>query len=558
MSRPAIWCCLLSFAWLTCPEASTTARESDRPAANSEQSTVFTWDLRTTEEVAPESGRFHQVERTEIWLPSKTAFIVCDMWDLHHCLNATRRVGELAPRMNRVLNEARRRGATIIHSPSSCMDAYADHPARRHAQETPRVDNLPPEIGSWCHSIPAEEQGVYPIDQSDGGEDDDLREHEQWAKQLTAMGRNPGAPWKTQTSLLDIHDEDFISDDGEEVWSILEQRGINNVVLVGVHTNMCVLGRPFGLRQMARNGKNVVLMRDMTDTMYNPAMPPFVSHFTGTDLIVEHIEKYVCPTVTSDQILGGEPFRFRNDTRPHLVIVMAEKEYHTAETLPAFAKARLGKEFRVSYVYEDPDNRNTLPGIEVLDEADVALISVRRRHLPPEQMEVVRQFVHAGKPVVGIRTANHAFCLRNSGPEAGLTDWRDWDPYVFGGHYTNHHGDGPDVDVRVSPEAAEHPILTGVDVESLRGKGSLYQVNPLSSSTFTLLTGTIPGKPTEPLAWTNITPDGGPSFYTSLGHVGDFEQPEFQDLLHNALRWAAGIPISARQADEGEELAAAP
>jgi len=77
---------------------------------------------------------------------------------------------------------------------------------------------------------------------------------------------------------------------------------------------MCVLGRPFGLRQMAKNGKTVVLMRDMTDTMYNPKMPPMVSHFKGTELIIDHIEKYVCPTITSDQILGGKEFRFKGDT----------------------------------------------------------------------------------------------------------------------------------------------------------------------------------------------------------------------------------------------------
>ena len=87
-------------------------------------------------------------------------------------------------------------------------------------------------------------------------------------------------------------------------------------MLVGVHTNMCVIGRPFGLRNMARFGKNVVLVRDMTDTMYNSRRWPNVNHFRGTDLIVEHIEKAVCPTITSDQLLGGKPFRFKNDPAP--------------------------------------------------------------------------------------------------------------------------------------------------------------------------------------------------------------------------------------------------
>ena len=111
-------------------------------------------------------------------------------------------------------------------------------------------------------------------------------------------GRDPKAPWKSQTDLLTIADEDYISDSGEEIWSILEARGIKHVVLMGVHLNMCVLGRPFGLRQMAKNGKDVALMRDMTDTMYNPKRAPYVSHFAGTDLMIEHVEKFVAPSIT--------------------------------------------------------------------------------------------------------------------------------------------------------------------------------------------------------------------------------------------------------------------
>ena len=271
--------------------------------------------LRSKQPTAQDSGRFHTVTRDETWAGNETAIIVCDMWDLHHCLNATRRGAEMAPRMNNVLNEARRRGAIIIHAPSSCMETYKDHPARKRAQTTTRSENLPQDIGKWCYQIPAEEQGEYPIDQTDGGEDDDLQEHADWAKKLASMGRNPKAPWKSQTDLLTIDaDHDFISDNGEEIWSILEKHNRQNVILVGVHTNMCVLGRPFGLRQLSKNDKNVVLMRDMTDTMYNPKMRPFVSHFTGTDLIIDHIEKWVCPTVTSDQVchsIGSRKHRVR-------------------------------------------------------------------------------------------------------------------------------------------------------------------------------------------------------------------------------------------------------
>jgi nicotinamidase-related amidase len=258
-------------------------------------------------------GEYVAAARAGTWPARKTAVIVCDMWDAHHCLNAVRRENEMVPRMEEFLKTARSRGAFIIHAPSGCMAAYRDHAARKRAVAAPAATTLPKGIDQWCSKIPAEEKGKYPIDQSDGGEDDDAREHADWHAKLAAMGCNPKSPWKSQHAGLTIRDEDAISDSGVEVWNLLGARGIDHVMLVGVHTNMCVLGRPFGLRQLAKNGKHVVLVRDLTDTMYNPRMPPMVSHFEGTRLIVAHIEKFVCPTITSDQLLGGKEFRFAGD-----------------------------------------------------------------------------------------------------------------------------------------------------------------------------------------------------------------------------------------------------
>jgi len=276
----------------------------------------FTLRLRYQKRTAGEVDGFQRLMRVENWDAGATAVIVCDVWDLHHCLNAVRRLKEFGPRLNEVLVEARRRGATIIHSPSDCMEAYRDHPARRRAMAAPRAPTLPQDIENWCSRIPPEEQADYPIDQSDGGADDLPKEHAAWAAKLKEMGRNPQRPWRAQSSMISIDPErDYISDRGDEVWNVLEHRGIRNLILTGVHTNMCVLGRPFGLRQLARNGKNAVLMRDMTDTMYNPKRWPYVDHFTANDLIVSYIERYVCPTVTSDQLIGGQPFRFRDDNR---------------------------------------------------------------------------------------------------------------------------------------------------------------------------------------------------------------------------------------------------
>lgn len=499
----------------------------------------FSLVLRSRAESGNKSEPYHLVYKPETWNAKNTAVIVCDMWDSHHSENAANRTAELAPRMNQVLKTARQKGATIIHAPSNCMATYENHPARKHVAEVPKSKNLPEDIGKWCYQIPEEERGQYPLDQTEA--DDDAPEKlKRWHAKLEKMGRDPRRPWKSQIATLEIKDQDYITDNGEEVWSILEHHGIDNVILVGVHTNMCVLGRPFGLRQMAKNGKHVVLMRDMTDTMYNPKKRPFVSHFTGTDLIIEHIEKFVCPTVTSDQVLGdGNPFRFAGDKRKRLVMLIAEREYQTNETLPAFALKHLGHDFSVDYVFAAPKDKNTLKGIELVKDADVLLISVRRRALPKEQLAIIKQYVEEGKPLVAIRTASHAFALRNAEPPKGHAVWPEFDHDILGGNYHNHHGSGPKVQIEANPKAADHPILQGVDTNQFVGHGSLYLTKPLTDSTTLLLSGSIPDKDTEPLAWTNRPKTGNRVFYTSLGHIKDFEDPNFQRLLKNAIVWAA-------------------
>lgn len=491
-----------------------------------------------------EQHRLHVRHEHQRWDAKRTAVVVCDMWDAHHCLNATRRVGELAPRMNRFLKEARRRGATIIHAPSSCMKFYANHPARKHALAVPRAVQLPGAIESWCDWInDNEEKTGYPIDHSDGGEDDEQEEHERWAQQLQARGRNPGSPWIRQTALLDIEDDDFVTDDGVENWSILEARGIDNVMLVGVHTNMCVLGRPFGLRQMAKNGKHVVLVRDLTDTMYNPKMRPYVSHFSGTDLVVEHIEQNVCPTVTSNQVLGDTEFRFRLDKRPHVVMLIGEREYETAKTLPVFARQRLYQSMKVTCVTADADSPNQFPGIQAIHDADLLLVSVRRRTLPTADLKIVRDYVASGRPVVGIRTASHAFSLRGKPAPEGHASWEQFDAEVFGGNYQGHHGNKQDSDIKSyvwgavdGSQKVDWPMLSSVEQ---RTTSWLYKTSPLQPGANVLMMGRVGARqPHEPVSWTFIHQGGGRSFYTSLGHPDDFEQEAFQAMLKAGIEWA--------------------
>lgn len=480
-------------------------------------------------------------ERPQQWEARKTALIICDMWDLHHCKRAVDRVQEIAPRMNEVITRAREQGVFIIHAPSECMEAYKDTGMRKRAQTAPAAKNLPRDIGTWCKRIPAEEKGKYPIDQDDGGEDDEKEEHAVWAAKLTGMGRNPRAPWKSQYSVLKMDERDAVSDSGIEIWNLLEDRGIKNVILLGVHTNMCVLGRPFGLRQLAKNGKNVVLMRDMTDTMYNPARWPFVSHFRGTDLIIEHIEKFVCPTITSDQLLGGKAFRFKNDVRPTALLLISEDEYRTEQTLPAFVRDVVTDRLGIDTQILIGDSRPPFPieGVaDALTRADLVVLSVRRRSLPAGDLDALKRFLAQGKPLVGIRTASHAFDPKTPLPPQHAA-WRTFDPDILGGNYTGHHGAGPHPTIATS--SSDHPLLMGVKTPFI-AHGSLYKVSPLARTTTTVLTGSIPDKPGEPVAWCNSR-GSARVFYTSLGHPDDFQIPAFRRLLANALLWALDRPI---------------
>lgn len=511
-----------------------------------ERSRALTVTARYQQPTSAGSPRFHRLERAEQLQTDRLAVIVCDMWDLHHSVSAVRRVKELAPRIDDLLGHLRSFGSTIIHAPSSCMPFYEDHPARQRSIETPTVANYPADIDQWCDQIPNEQQAAYPLDQSAGGEDDDPEELRLWAEQLSAQGRDPRAPWLSQTDQIEIDPErDYISDSGPEIWNILEAQNVSHVLMVGVHTNMCVLGRPFGLRRLVAGGRNVFLVRDLTDTMYDPRAWPFTNHFSGTDLIVDHIERYVCPTISSDQILGDREFRFSQDRRPQLTMIVAEDEYKTEETLPEFAAMHLGQHFRVTIAYGSDSERHQIVSIDDVAAADALLISVRRRWLPEEELELIRQFARSGKPMIGIRTASHPFSMRSGKPPEGYGEWPEFDAQIWGGNYTNHYGNQLKTDLSIVESSVEHPIIQAIGLPlSIQPGGSLYRTSPLAAGTSQLILGSVEsGKQPEPVAWTYIRADGGRSFYTSLGHVEDFAQTQFQTLLAAGIHWACSQPL---------------
>ncbi|MEZ5353170.1 MAG: isochorismatase family protein [Bryobacteraceae bacterium] len=216
------------------------------------------------------------------WQPASTAIIICDMWNGHYCQNSVKRIEEIVPRMNHTIAKARALGVRIIHAPSSCMDQYENTPQRARMKAA-RAAAPPVEIAKWCY-LDLKDEAPLPVDDTRQPCDDGVVGER--VRRYTRQ--HPG---------LTIMEPDGISDSGQEIYNFLEQESIANVAMMGVHTNMCVLGRPFGIRQLTRLGKSVVLARDLTDAMYDPREAPWVSHERGTQLVIEHVERYWCPTI---------------------------------------------------------------------------------------------------------------------------------------------------------------------------------------------------------------------------------------------------------------------
>ncbi len=256
---------LTASAWVTAPP----------PASNED----IKLQLRTQVQPFHSNGPWVEAEFESSIVPAKTAIIITDMWDKHWCNGATHRVGLIARRMEPLLSLARSAGILIIHAPSETMDFYRDAPGRLLAENAPHA--APPSELTFSDA-------PLPIDDSDGGCD--------------TAGDKFYKAWSRETQALTIAPGDVVSDQGPEIYNVLRQHHIDTVLFMGVHANMCILNRPFGVRQLSKWGLRCILVRDLTDAMYDSASRPFVSHAAGTELVIEHIEKYWAPTTTDAEL----------------------------------------------------------------------------------------------------------------------------------------------------------------------------------------------------------------------------------------------------------------
>ena len=204
-------------------------------------------------------------------------------------------------------------------------------------------------------------------------------------------------------------------------------------------------------------------------------------------------------------------------------LVSASAEYDSNKSLPILQQ-RLEKKGTVCLrAFMEGANESKIAGLDQIDKCDLLVLFTRRSKLEGADLEHVKKYCLAGRPIVGIRTASHA-----------VQTWLNLDHEVLGGNYTGHFGKGT-TKVQLVESNKSSPLLAGV--EPFETIGSLYKNDGIAKDCEVLLTGTNE-KATMPVAWTR-TYKGARIFYTSLGQQGDFEKESFLRLVENAVYWTS-------------------
>jgi type 1 glutamine amidotransferase len=258
--------------------------------------------------------------------------------------------------------------------------------------------------------------------------------------------------------------------------------------------------------------------------------------------------------------LGTPAQAAESSHQKNLVFILAENEYQAWRTIPEFGQRLENKygfhcEYLTSSTDDKDPNRFFIPRMERVKKADLVVVFARRRALPSEQMQILKDYLDSGKPLIGIRTASHAFdanfvvpkeggapVVANVKLPEGLEQWKAFDQEVFGCSYHGHYETGIVTIVTVNPEKKGHPILTGVP-ETFDSPSWLYLIAPLAPTAEALMMGKIPGKEAEAVVLTNTYKRGSRIVYTSLGHWDDFKTSAFQRILINSVFWTMKLEV---------------
>jgi type 1 glutamine amidotransferase len=247
-----------------------------------------------------------------------------------------------------------------------------------------------------------------------------------------------------------------------------------------------------------------------------------------------------------------------DQSKPHVVLVVGTLHYSPELSMPLFAKelGRLG--FRTTVVMGDGDperkTEHVLPGIEVLSEADVVIFFMRFLKLPDREWQPIEDYLKSGKPVIGLRTANHSFKYPK---DHARFQWNDgFGRRALGTPYIVHQSST--TQISVIEKYTSHPIMANVSKTKWESEGTLY-LTRLEGGCIPLLSGTGEGRgrlleknfgtilvnqsEADIVAWTWQNEWGGKVFGTTLGLPAYFANETFTRMLVNSVCWAADKPL---------------
>ncbi len=253
-----------------------------------------------------------------------------------------------------------------------------------------------------------------------------------------------------------------------------------------------------------------------------------------------------------------------------IVLIAGDQEYRSEESIPALAKileTRHGFHCTVLYSINretgaiDPSTMDNIPGLEALRKADLMILFTRYLELPDDQMKEIIDYTNSGRPIVGLRTATHAFNYVKH-PDSPYAKYgaqsKDggYGRQVLGETWIAHYGAHQKESTRgvVAAGMQDHPILRGV--RNIWGESDVYEITGLSGDSRPLVMGQVllgmdpsslpdPGKKLMPVAWiktyTGETGKTDRVFMTTMGHVMDFKNEGFRRMVVNACYWAMGL-----------------
>jgi hypothetical protein len=260
----------------------------------------------------------------------------------------------------------------------------------------------------------------------------------------------------------------------------------------------------------------------------------------------------------------------------HIVLLSGDEEYRSEEGLPQLGKILARRHgFRCTVLFSihpqsgriDPNHGSNIPGLEVLSSADLVVVLLRFRDLPDDQMRPIDKYLNTGKPVIGLRTATHAFLIpegktysrySNNSKQEGWVG--GFGPRILGEKWVNHHGLHAKESTRgvIAPGEEKHPIVQGC--EDIWGPSDVYTVRlPLPGDCRPLILGQVlegmqpgdkpvPGpknNPLLPVAWTKTYSgahgETGRVFTTTMGAANDLLSEGLRRLIVNAAYWCLGM-----------------